>query len=65
MKVKIVSENHGRGKVYIDGEEQMNVRNVSVYLGVDSLTTVDVEYLVDEVEIELDEAKIERTEKHE
>lgn len=61
-KVKIQSDTHGRGRVWIDGEEIKNVRSVNAFVGVDLLNTVQVEFYADQVEVEAVETDIERKE---
>ncbi|WP_135553224.1 hypothetical protein [Paenibacillus cymbidii] len=56
MKVKIESPRHGQGKVFIDGEEVKEVVSVNVFVGVNNLTTVSLELVADEVEIDLQQA---------
>ena len=52
MKVKIESNQHGTGKVFIDGQEQKHVKSVWLSLGAGEVTIINIEYLSKAVEFE-------------
>lgn len=65
MHVKIESEGHGRGKVFIDGKELENVTYVSAALSVGEINTVAIGLIPDTVELDLKEAEVETKEGNE
>lgn len=52
MKVKIESDRHGHGRVYLDGKLANNVRSLRLDLGIEKINTVTLEYIADTVEFE-------------
>jgi hypothetical protein len=59
MHVKIESDGHAKGRIWVDGQEMKNVVSISAYLGVDELTRVTIEVLADKLEIDTKETKVE------
>lgn len=58
--VRIVMTGPGQGKVYLNGEEVENVLGFEVSAGVGLLTTVSLEIIAANVELDLDKSKIEK-----
>lgn len=58
QKVSIEMTNHGRGKIFIDGQELRNVKSFVFTGGVHEMNSVTVTFLPTEVSIEAAEAFI-------
>lgn len=55
MNFKFISDGHGRGKVYLDGEELKGVVSVNISAGVGEMNRVNIELLTDKLEVQMAE----------